>query len=450
MGTLFRQVSVAAGGGADRTAVLDLAQELTFGELVRRAGNLGRYLAARGVAPGHRVGVLVERGVDLVTALLGVSAAGAAYVPLDPAYPPERLRMIVEDAGLTALVTDSCASPPGAPAVQTTPVVPAGDDTVELPQAGPDDPAYVIYTSGSTGRPKGVVVTNANAAAFLDAVDALLGVPVDDRFLAVTSVSFDIALMELIWPLTRSASTVVAPSGMVRRLDPRTADSLLALIDRFRPSLMQATPSLLSAVAAYPAALASLRSLRALMVGGEVFPPGLAGRLLRALPDLRILNMYGPTEATVWCTAHDVTTADVRDGSIPIGRPMEHAMVRIVDEAGNEVEPGDSGELWAGGPCVAAGYFQRPELTRERFLRYAGPGGRWYRTGDRARLRADGVLEFVGRLDRQVKISGVRIELDEIEAVLSTLPDVRAAAVVAYEGPEGRPRLVAFVQRSAE
>ena len=392
---------------------------------------------------------LVERGVDLVTALLGVSATGAAYVPLDPAYPRERLRAIVADARLSALVAAAQDLSFNGPVV---PVEVRADE----PAAGPDldptmklaDPAYVIYTSGSTGRPKGVVITNANVSAFFEALDVRLGVPNRDRFLAVTSVSFDIALMELIWPLTRGGTVAVAPAGMVRRLDTASADNLAELVARFRPTLMQATPSLLSAVAAYPQALRSLRVLRMLTVGGETFPPGLAGRLGQELPGVQIVNLYGPTEATVWCSAHDVTPDDVRSGSIPIGRPLRHAVVRVVDEAGDEVKPGEAGELWVGGPCVADGYFGRPQLTRERFPVEHGLGGRlWYRTGDRVRRRPDGILEFIGRLDRQVKISGVRMELDEIEAVLSTSPDVRAAAVVVREGPDGRPGLVAFIQR---
>ncbi|MGW4891523.1 amino acid adenylation domain-containing protein [Kitasatospora sp. NPDC004240] len=469
--SIFRQLRAAALRSPSRPALTAAGATLTAAELSLRAEAVGRHLVARGIGPGDRVGVLVERGVELVVALFGVSAAGAAYVPLDPGYPAGRLRTVVEDAGLSALLTDAAGPPAGAPdydgpriglpltpadlaGVALTGAVlgpaddPAPGDT-RLPVPRPEDPAYVIYTSGSTGRPKGVVVTQANVAAFLDALDTAYGVPEGgDRFLAVTSVSFDIALMELVWPVTRGGLSAVAPAGLVHRLGAGDEYGLPALVARHRPTLLQATPSLLSAVAAHPEALRSLRTLRALAVGGESFPPGLARRLAGALPGVRIVNMYGPTEATVWCSAHELTAEDLRRPTIPIGRALGHARLRIVDEAGREVPPGVAGELRVGGPCVAEGYLHRPELTRERFPTSDGPGRpRWYRTGDRALQRPDGVVEFIGRLDRQVKVSGVRIELDEIEAALSTSPDVRAAAVVPRQGPDGRPTLVAYVER---
>ena len=446
--SLFRRVRAVALDHPTRTAVSDRAATRTFAELAVAAESLGRRLVARGAGPGDRVGVMVERGVDLVVALLGVSAAGAAYVPLDPDYPVERLRAVVEDADLALLVTDGSGPRFDVPAVPVT-SRPARPDLAEiaLPSPSPEDPAYVIYTSGSTGRPKGVVVTHANLAALFDALDAAYGSPFDDSFLAVTSVAFDIAVMELLWPLTRGGATVVSPARMIDRLDPRGDDSLPRLVERFRPTLFQSTPSLLSAIASYEEALLSLRHLRMLHVGGEVFPVGLARRLVTALPGVRIHNMYGPTEATVWSTAHEVTPEDTRSAAVPIGRPLDHASVRLVDDDGRTVAPGEVGELWVGGPCVAAGYFRLPDRTEERFVEEAGEvPRRWYRTGDRARLRPDGALEFVGRFDRQVKISGVRIELDEIESVLSASPDVRAAAVVVRKGADGKQQLIAYVQ----
>ncbi|WP_327320319.1 amino acid adenylation domain-containing protein [Streptomyces sp. NBC_01235] len=432
-----------------RLAVSDRATTLSYGELVSRAEALGRRLVDRGAGPGDRVGVMVERGVDLVVALFGVSAAGAAYVPLDPRYPKDRLRAIVEDADLALLVTDSSGAEFSVPAKRVSLPGAAAPGLAELvlPTPSPQDPSYVIYTSGSTGRPKGVVVTNANVAALFDALDETFGIPFDDTFLAVTSVSFDIAVMELLWPLTRGGASVVSPDRMVDRLDPHSDGSLRGLMRRFRPTLFQATPSLLSAIASYEETLRSLRGLRVLSVGGEVFPVGLARRLVTALPDVRVCNMYGPTEATVWCAVHEVTSEEAQGTAIPIGAALGHARLRVVDDHGVDVVPGEVGELWVGGPCVTAGYFRLPDRTEERFVDEAGDAPRrWYRTGDRVRSRSDGALEFVGRFDRQVKISGVRIELDEIEAVLSTSPDVRTAAVVAQQGPDGSHKLVAYVQ----
>ena len=356
--------------------MLDPTGSVTYGELAVRAEAVGRHLVKCGVGPGRRVGVLLERGLDLPEALLGVAAAGGAYVPLDPSHPRERLRAIVHDADLCALITDS-SDPEFAGHIVRMPLLTTASSSLseveaDLPRPRPEDPAYVIHTSGSTGVPKGVVVTNANVTAFFAALDGTYGVPAQDRFLALTSVSFDIALMELIWPLTRGGSVVIAPRGMVNKLGAG-GDSLPALVARFRPTLMQATPSLMSAVTAYPEALRSLRSLRALAIGGEVLSPGLARTLVHALPGVRIVNMYGPTEATVWCSSHDVTAEDLRGESIPIGRPLAHATFRIVDEQGVESEPGEIGELWVGGPCVADGYFRRPELTREKFVVLDGP-----------------------------------------------------------------------------
>ena len=431
-----------------RLALADLARALTYAELAMTAEALGRRLVARGTGPGDRVGVMVARGVDLVVALLGVSAAGAAYVPLDPGYPVERLRTIVADAELAVLVTDGSGPEFDVPMVHVTSSGRAGTDLAEivLPAPSPHNPGYVIYTSGSTGRPKGVVVTNANVVALFDALDETYGSPFDDTFLAVTSVSFDIAIMELLWPLTRGGVSVVSPAGMINRLDSRSDGNLPSLMRRFRPTLFQSTPALLSAIASYEEALRSLRGLRVLCVGGEVFPIGLARRLVTALPDVRVFNLYGPTEATVWCAVHEVTPAETRLAAVAVGRPLRHAALRVVDDTGRDVPPGDIGELWVGGPCVTAGYFRLPDLTEERFVDEAGaPARRWYRTGDRARTRPDGMVEFVGRVDRQVKISGVRIELDEIESVLSTAPELRAAAVVAQQGSDGEHRLVAYV-----
>jgi amino acid adenylation domain-containing protein len=443
--SLFDQVRAVALDHPGRVALSDRARTLTFAELAVTAEALGRRLVARGTGPGDRVGVMVERGVDLVVALLGVSAAGAAYVPLDPDYPRDRLATVVKDADLAVLVTDASGPEFDVPSVHVSSRAGAGPDLAEitLPAPSPQDPAYVIYTSGSTGRPKGVVVSNANVLALFDALDETYGSPFDDTFLAVTSVSFDIAIMELLWPLTRGGATVVSPAGMVDRLDSRSDGNLPSLMRRFRPTLFQATPALLSAIASYDEALRSLRELRVLCVGGEVFPVGLARRLVTALPDVRVFNLYGPTEATVWCAVHEVTLAETRSAAIPIGRPLPHAALRVVDD-GRDVAPGEVGELWVGGPCVAVGYFRLPDQTGARFVDEASR--RWYRTGDRARTRSDGALEFVGRFDRQVKISGVRIELDEIESVLSTAPGVRAAAVVAKQGPDGTHELVAYVR----
>jgi amino acid adenylation domain-containing protein len=462
----------------DATAVCDADGTLSYRELAGRVHGLAHRLRTAGVGRGDRAGVCVPRGADLVVALLGVLAAGAAYVPLDPGFPAARLEFIASDAELRCVVAGPGAAVPTASGVPVVPVTGAsgngapGDGVARVPADGasadgvpatgdrpaaaedgpmdeppdePDgtDPAYVMYTSGSTGRPKGTVVEHRNLAAFLLAMDRAIGISPGERILALTSASFDISVLELLWPLARGAATVVCPERMVERLCGG-ADSLADLVRRFRPGLVQATPSFLAAVASRPAALGALTGLRALLVGGEALPVGLARQLTGALPGVRVVNMYGPTETTIWSLTHELGRDTDTLPSIPIGRPVAHTTVRVVDALGNDACVGVPGELWIGGPGVARGYAGRPELDRERFVRT--PAGRWYRTGDQVRWREDGTLDFLGRTDRQVKLRGHRVELDEIESVLSEHPQVEAAAVVLVRHPERGDEIVAHVR----
>jgi acyl-CoA synthetase (AMP-forming)/AMP-acid ligase II len=276
-------------------------------------------------------------------------------------------------------------------------------------------------------------------------MDRAVGISHDDRFLSVTSVSFDISVVEMLWPLARGASTVICPERMVERLSSG-ANSLEAMIRRFGPSLFQATPSFFSALASEATALESLGGLRALLVGGEALTRGLASRLADALPRARMLNMYGPTETTIWSTAHELDSANAYVSTIPIGRPIANTRLRIVDRLGNDACVGVAGELWIGGTGVARGYFRRPDLDEERFVRLSeGTAVRYYRTGDVVRWRDDGELDFLGRNDRQVKLLGHRVELDEIESVLSEHPRVASAAVVLSSHPERGDELIAYL-----
>src|SRR5439155_7142080 len=292
-----------------------------------------------------------------------------------------------------------------------------------------DDVAYLMYTSGSTGRPKGTAVRHRNVVNFFIGMDRCIGVGPADRLLALTSISFDISVLELLWPLVRGGEVVVAPERMIDNLVPGgDRVSFAELCVRHRPTLVQATPSFFAAVASLPDALGSLGSARALLIGGEAFPAGVARQLTSALP-VRIFNMYGPTETTVWSTVHEIDRArDIEADVLPIGRPIANTQLRVATARGDEVPLGVAGELWIGGAGVAVGYRGMPELTAERF---ATVGQRWYRTGDRVRWRDDGILEFLGRFDRQVKVAGHRVELDEIESVLSRHPAVASVAVIA-------------------
>lgn len=451
--TIDRLIDRQLRRAPEAPAVLHRDLRLNCAELDARANRLAHHLRSLGVDRGTRVGVNVGRGVDLVTTLLAVLRTGAAYVPLDPGFPAERLSYVAEDAGLACLVTDS----PDRDALPARSLVNLRADATVIaarpagplePRATVDDPAYIIYTSGSTGHPKGTVLLHRTVSNFFTAMDAAIGMGPRDTVLAATSMSFDISVLELLWPLARGAAIAVADDRLIETLTPGGADDgFTELVRRHHPTVLQATPSFVSAVAAEPDALHALQDLRILILGGEAFPSGLARQLLAELPGVRVINGYGPTEATVYTTMYELDSGrDAASDVIPIGRPLANIQLRVVGRNGRETPIGVSGELWIGGECLAAGYLGREELTTELFVpdpQY--DGSRWYRTGDRVRYRQDGVVEFLGRLDRQVKVSGHRVELDEVESVLSRHPGVTSAAVIAAQRADGSNELVAFV-----
>ncbi|MEP7008816.1 MAG: non-ribosomal peptide synthase/polyketide synthase [Acidobacteriota bacterium] len=415
---------------------------LTYAELTARANRLARRLARLGVGVESRVGIAVERSLALPVAALGVLGAGASYVPLDPAYPAERLAYMAADARLAALVVSGDLEDLDRRFAAYAPVVvriaPDGEiDGAELStplpsRVGAENLAYTIYTSGSTGQPKGVELSHGALANFLDAMIERPGVVASDVLVSVTSLSFDIAGLELYAPLLVGARTVIA------RRDEATDGSLLAaLLRRSGATVLQATPSGWRVLLA--AGWTGDRSLKAL-VGGEALPPALAGELRSLVGSL--WNMYGPTETAVWSTLDEVGA-----GPVSIGRPIAATLTYVVDRRGDLLPQGVPGELWIGGAGVARGYRGRPDLTAERFLPdpwSAESGARLYRTGDLGRWRPDGRLECLGRIDHQVKVRGHRIELGEIEAVLGSHPAVAASAVTLFGEGEDR-RLAAYV-----
>jgi len=416
---------------------------LTYEALNRRANQVAHYLRGLGVGPGALAVVCLPRSLELVVALLGVQKAGGAYVPLDPTFPAERLGYMLADSGATVLVTAGEA--------MAGVEVPAGVRRVDLGTdgaalaalsgangaAGPGaaDPAYVIYTSGSTGRPKGVVVSHGGLANFLASMQRDPGLDATDVLAAVTTISFDIAGLELYLPLMVGAQ--------VELVAHETAADGLALasqLDACGATVLQATPATWRLLV--EAEWAGRPALRALC-GGEALPRDLADAILARTAAL--WNLYGPTETTIWSTLERVERGD---GPITIGRPIANTQVYVLDRHGEPLPVGVPGELWIGGAGVALGYHGRLELTAERFVADRlgrQPGGRIYRTGDLARWRTDGRLEHLGRLDNQVKIRGFRIELGEIEAALTAHPAIKEAAVVAREAGPGDTRLVAYV-----
>jgi len=439
---LERWVTAQAARTPDTVAVVAGGISLTYRALEERANRFAHVLRARGAGAGALVGVCLSRGIDLIPTLLGVLKTGAAYVPLDPGFPKERLQYMAEDAALHTVVTEHRhADLIGLPRAQQLRI---DDDAPQLDAAPPgpmeapvdaraDAPAYVIYTSGSTGKPKGVVLPQQAVCNFIASMQREPGLKAGDRLLAVTTLSFDIAVLELFVPLCTGATVVLA-----QREDAMDPDVLSQLIVSQHINVMQATPTtwhlLLDAGWRAPAGFRAL-------CGGEPLPPALAKRLLAA--PVELWNMYGPTETTVWSTLSPITDAQC----ITIGRPIGNTQVWVVDERMNPCAVGAEGEICIGGSGVANGYFKRPELTAERFVDDPFspiPGARLYRTGDLGRWGEDGQLHHLGRLDFQVKVRGYRIELGEIEARLEALPGVARTVVVAREDSPGDVRLVGY------
>ncbi len=438
---LHQLIEAQASRAPDRVAVVFGNRQLTYGDLNHRADLLALELKGLGVGPDVRVGLLVERSPEMVVALVGILKAGGAYVPLDPAFPPDRLAYMVEDSGMGVLVThrDLDAALRVRPSVIVRLDSPADEmagprgDRAEGSESSPEQLAYVLYTSGSTGKPKGVEIPHAAIVNFLLSMQREPGFTANDALLAVTTLSFDIAGLELYLPLITGGRVVIA--GREDVVDP------LRLVELMRESgctVMQATPTTWGALVS--AGWTGSPGLKALC-GGEALSRDLAEALLTRCGEL--WNLYGPTETTVWSTLERITSAAV---PVSIGRPIANTQVLVLDSHRELVPAGLVGELYIGGAGVARGYLGREELTRERFIPSPfSSGARLYRTGDLGRWLPDGRLECLGRNDHQVKIRGFRIEPGEIESAIARHPAVREGAVVAREDGTGEKRLVAFL-----
>ncbi len=435
-------------------AVIAGDETVTYAELEARANRLAHHLLALRLAPEARIAVFLERSLDLEVALLAVLKAGGVYLPLDPGYPPERVRDILADAGAAVLVTlaASAARLPSA-AEAAGAAVPAlvllDRDAAAIaglsaaPPAVAIDPralAYLIYTSGSTGRPKGVGVPHGAAAAHVDAIVAAYEYGPADRVLQLASPGFDVSVEQILCPLAGGGALVVAGAELW------APQELLHQVGELGLTYMELPTAYWHRLVADPGDARSIAPLRLLAVGGEeMLAADVRAWSASPFAGVRLINVYGPTETVITSAFHVVGPAD-GSGVVPIGRPLAGRSAWVVDRTGAPRPPGIPGELVHGGP-LARGYLGRPELTAERFVPdpFSGEaGGRLYRTGDRVRLRRDGHLEFLGRLDGQVKIRGFRVELGEVEAVLTRLPAVREAAVAAFGG-SGDLQLAAWV-----
>ena len=468
-----------AAAAPDAPAIVCPGARLTYGELAARAHRLARHLRALGAGPGTFVGVHLDRTPRMVEAVLGVLAAGAAYVPLERGWPSERIRWILEHERIHLLIGETATLPrlaqvgadhddplrvvllddaEGAaeaadgialsrpdPAAPADPLPPAGD---------PDDLAYVIFTSGSTGRPKGVMVRHRAAAHLVDWVNRRFGVGPADTLLFVTALSFDLSVYDVFGTLAAGGTIRLATEA--ERADPQRLARILGeegitFWDSAPAALQQLVPYL-----APPEPGAEEPALARVFLSGDWVPLALPDRVRRAFPRAEVVALGGATEATVWSNFHRIRGVDPGWSSIPYGRPMDDARYHVLDPAMAPCPPGVPGDLCIGGECLSVGYAAAPRLTAARYVPdpFAGsaggagggaPGSRLYRTGDRARYRHDGEIEFLGRLDTQVKVRGFRIELGEIEAVACEHPRVRDAIVVVRTDRPGDQRLVAYV-----
>ncbi|WP_375462994.1 amino acid adenylation domain-containing protein [uncultured Methylobacterium sp.] len=430
-------------------AVTDADRSLTYADLDARAGRLAHHLVREGVRPGTLVGLCAGRSLELVVGLLAILKSGAAYLPLDPTYPAERLAFMLADSGLSTIVATADAArslPPGAP----RPILvdrPLPDETgpVALPDTVPEQPAYVIYTSGSTGRPKGVVVSHGNVARLLAATQDRFGFGKSDVWTLFHAYGFDFSVWEIFGALCHGGRLVVVPHAVAR-----APDAFLDLLVAERVTVLNQTPSAFRPLmqAALARADGPDLALRHVIFGGEALDvSGLAPWFARfgdAAP--RLVNMYGITETTVHVTDRPLATADARGAGSPIGEALADLALHLLDEAGDPVPDGVPGEICVGGAGLAQGYLGRPGLTAARFVPdpFGGPGARLYRSGDLALRRPDGTLHYLGRADGQVKLRGFRIETGEVAAALRAEPSIRDAAVVLRQSPGG-PMLVAYV-----
>ncbi|KUN96932.1 non-ribosomal peptide synthetase [Streptomyces caeruleatus] len=436
--TLPQLWAAQAAATPDAVAVLDHGTHLTYREADQRAERLARRLTARGAGPERPVGIALPRTADMVVALLAVHKAGGAYLPLDPAYPADRLAYIVEDAGpavVIATTATASALPEGTPLL----TLDTADTDGELPGCEPaltaDHPAYVIYTSGSTGRPKGVPVTHRSVVELVEWAHAEFGADRLAKVLFSTSLNFDVSVFEIFPPLLCGGRIEIV-------------ENLLALVEEERDGwdvgLVSGVPSVVAAVVAADRPTAAPHTVA---LCGEAVTEQLVIDLEAAFPGARIANIYGPTEATVYATAWYADEDPDGKGTPPIGRPIARNRAHVLDRTLQPVPEGVVGELYLAGGGLARGYLNRPGLSAGRFVAdpYGAPGDRMYRTGDLVLRRPDGQLEFIGRADHQVKVRGFRIELGEIESVLSRHPAVAQAAVTVREDQPGDQRIVAYV-----
>jgi amino acid adenylation domain-containing protein len=430
----------------------------TYSQLHDRSNRIAQYMKSRGVKPGDLVGVCLKRSIDMVAAVIGVLRAGAAYVPLDPGYPKDRLAFMLADCGNPLVITQWSLLDRLSGDTQRLVNLDAIESELAQLTSGdfeeshdPDSLAYVIYTSGSTGKPKGVMIRHRAAVNTIDWVNRIFGVGPTDRLLFVTSLSFDLSLYDIFGTLGAGASIRIADEGECK--DPaRLAD----LLQRDGITIWDSAPAALQQLVPFFARSsawdlhASPGALRLAMLSGDWIPVTLPDQVRRFFPNAKVMALGGATEASIWSNWFPVETVNPTWASIPYGKPIRNARYHVLNSELEPVSVGTPGELHIGGVCLADGYLNRPDLTAERFIADPfRPGERLYKTGDLARYLPDGNIEFLGRIDHQVKVRGFRVELGEIESALTQHPSVREAVVKPFRDEGGSVTLAAFVVRKS-
>ncbi|MFX0595321.1 amino acid adenylation domain-containing protein [Melissospora conviva] len=428
----------------DRLAVRAADGDLTYAELDARANQLARHLRSLGLRLGDTAAMLMERSGAAIVTMLAIVKAGGVYMALDERYPPQRMAWMIDDADACILISTG-AVPEGLPGScrvvtlddASAPLIAAHDESPLGVRSTAEDPAYVAFTSGSSGRPKGVQVPQRGVLRLVLDAD-FLSIREDDRFLQFAPIAFDASTLEIWGPLLNGAAVILAPPGML------SLSELAGFIRDEAVTVAWLTAGLFHQLV--PHHVQDLRGLRQLLAGGDVLSPEHVDRVVRELPGTRLVNGYGPTENTTFTCCHEIDGR--QSGPVPIGRAVRGTEVYVLDDTLLPVPDGTVGELYAAGAGLAHGYLKGSALTAERFLPDPFselPGERMYRTGDLVRRRPDGLLDFLGRADNQVKIRGFRIEPSEVEAALSALPGVAAAAVTTHRRPDNELILIAYV-----
>ena len=435
---------VAQRPNAQAVAIGD--ERLTYAELDSRANQVAHYLQTKGVGPEVVVGLCIQRSLEMIIGLLGILKAGAAYLPLDRNYPPEHLTYLLKDAGaktvLTSPQTDAVLKSCEAPTILLnleSSLFANQPKTPPVSGASFENLAYVMYTSGSSGKPKGVGVTHYNISRLVKNTN-YVQISANDVFLQLAPVTFDAATFEIWGALLNGAELVLYPPDLMLDLF-----KLKSVIHKAAISILWLTSGLFNSIVDADAMI--LSPIKQLLVGGDVVSATHVRRLLEQIGTCQVINGYGPTEGTTFSVCFPIPNLSAIEATVPIGRPISNTTVYVLDSDFQPVPLGATGELYIGGEGLARGYFYRPDLTAESFLPnpFTGFGSRLYRTGDMVRYSAHGVLDFLGRVDFQVKVRGYRIELEEIETALLSHPDIRQAVVVTQPEPRGDKRLVAYI-----